>query len=163
MRRGRSLGQTLIREEKYGSYGMKQQMRWRRKIEKNVESLWLREGSHEGETLTPVMNVAKKYDDRLQFTYRMKSASKRFNIINIIWKINFLKEDIFDVMSLTNPWHTHFIFHQVNAYLYLNSNIIIGEGNGNPFQYSCLENPTDKGAWWATVHGVAKSRTWLSD
>ena len=49
------------------------------------------------------MNVAKKYDDRLQFTYRMKSASKRFNIINIIWKINFLKEDIFDVMSLTNP------------------------------------------------------------
>ena len=39
MRRGRSLGQTLIREDKYGSYGMKQQMRWRRKIEKNVESL----------------------------------------------------------------------------------------------------------------------------
>ena len=38
-----------------------------------------------------------------------------------------------------------------------------GEGNGNPLQYSCLENPTDKGAWWATVHGVAKSRTQLSD
>ena len=34
-----------------------------------------------------------------------------------------------------------------------------GEGNGNPFQYSCLENPMDRGAWWATVHGVAKSRT----
>ena len=34
-----------------------------------------------------------------------------------------------------------------------------GEGNGNPLQYSCLENPTDGGAWWATVHGVAKSRT----
>ena len=32
-----------------------------------------------------------------------------------------------------------------------------GEGNGNPFQYSCLENPMDRGAWWATVHGVAKS------
>ena len=30
------------------------------------------------------------------------------------------------------------------------------EGNGNPLQYSCLENPIDKGAWWATVHGVAK-------
>ena len=30
-----------------------------------------------------------------------------------------------------------------------------GEGNGNPFQYSCLENPMDRGAWWATVHGVA--------
>ena len=38
-----------------------------------------------------------------------------------------------------------------------------GEGNGNPFQYSCLENPMDGGAWWATVHGVAKSWTRLSD
>ena len=36
-----------------------------------------------------------------------------------------------------------------------------GEGNGNPLQYSCLENPMDGGAWWATVHGVAKSRTRL--
>ena len=33
------------------------------------------------------------------------------------------------------------------------------EGNGNPLQYSCLENPMDRGAWWAIVHGVAKSRT----
>ena len=31
-----------------------------------------------------------------------------------------------------------------------------GEGNANPFQYSCLENPMDRGAWWATVHGVPK-------
>ena len=38
-----------------------------------------------------------------------------------------------------------------------------GEGNGNPLQYSCLENSTDGGAWWATVHGVAKSQTQLSD
>ena len=38
-----------------------------------------------------------------------------------------------------------------------------GEGNGNPLQYSCLENPMEGGAWWATVHGVAKSRTRLSD
>ena len=38
-----------------------------------------------------------------------------------------------------------------------------GEGNGNPLQYSCLENPMDGGAWWATVHGVAKSCTRLSD
>ena len=37
------------------------------------------------------------------------------------------------------------------------------EGNGTPLQYSCLENPIDGGAWWATVHGVAKSRTRLSD
>ena len=38
-----------------------------------------------------------------------------------------------------------------------------GEGNGNPLQYSCLENPMDRGAWWATVHGIAKSRTRLSN
>ena len=38
-----------------------------------------------------------------------------------------------------------------------------GEGNGNPLQYSCLENPMDGGAWWATVHGVTKSRIGLSD
>ena len=37
-----------------------------------------------------------------------------------------------------------------------------GVGNGNPLQYSCLENPMDRGALWATVHGVAKSRTCLS-
>ena len=38
-----------------------------------------------------------------------------------------------------------------------------GEGNGNPLQYSCLENPMDRGAWWATTCGVTKSQTWLSD
>ena len=36
-----------------------------------------------------------------------------------------------------------------------------GEGNGNPSQYSCLENPMDGGAWWAAVYGVAQSQTWL--
>ena len=37
-----------------------------------------------------------------------------------------------------------------------------GEGNGTPLQYSCLENAMDGGAWWAAVHGVAKSQTRLS-
>ena len=41
----------------------------------------------------------------------------------------------------------------------LRSGISPGEGNGNPLQYTCLENPMDRGAWWATVHGVAKSQT----
>ena len=40
---------------------------------------------------------------------------------------------------------------------------INGEGNGTPLQYSCLENPMNRGAWWAAVHGVSKSRTQLSD
>ena len=38
----------------------------------------------------------------------------------------------------------------------------LGEGNGNPLQYSCLENSMDRGSWWAIVHGVAKSQTGLS-
>ena len=40
---------------------------------------------------------------------------------------------------------------------------VVGESNGTPLQYSCLENPMDGEAWWAAVHGVAKSQTWLSD
>ena len=52
---------------------------------------------------------------------------------------------------------------QINAVLkylvvFLDAN---GEGNGNPLQYSCLENPVDRGAWWAAVYGAAQSRTRL--
>ena len=39
----------------------------------------------------------------------------------------------------------------------------LGEGNGSPLQYFCLENPMGRGAWWARVHGVTKSQTLLSD
>ena len=45
----------------------------------------------------------------------------------------------------------------------LSMHACIGEGNGNPLQYSCLENPRDRGAWWAAVYGVAQSRTRLSN
>ena len=38
-----------------------------------------------------------------------------------------------------------------------------GEGNGNPLQYACLENPMDRGAWWANVHDVANGQTRLSN
>ena len=48
-------------------------------------------------------------------------------------------------------------------YLYYGSGRFPGEGNGNPLHYSCLENPIDEGAWWATVNGVAKSQTRLCD
>ena len=51
------------------------------------------------------------------------------------------------------------ILHLENGYNYP----YLGEGNGTPLQYSCLENPMDGGAWEAAVHGVAKSRTRLSD
>ena len=48
-------------------------------------------------------------------------------------------------------------------YEIMRGSVYCGEGNGTPLQYFCLENPVDGGAWWAAVHGVAKSRTRLSD
>ena len=56
----------------------------------------------------------------------------------------------FEESDTTEQLHFHF------------SLCCIGEGNGNPLQYSCLENPRDGGAWWAAVCGVARSRTWLT-
>ena len=53
------------------------------------------------------------------------------------------------VSDTTERLHFHF------------SHSYIGEGNGNPLQCSCLENPRDGGAWWAAVSGVTQSRTWL--
>ena len=53
----------------------------------------------------------------------------------------------------------------INVYIYCYVYVYyyVREGNGTPLQYSCLENPMDGGAWWAAVHGVAKSQTRLSD
>ena len=66
--------------------------------------------------------------------------------------------------------HSHYFFILILTYIQINTGQHLhvsiethGEGNGTPLQYSCLENPMDRGAWWAAVHGVAKSRTWLSD
>ena len=50
-----------------------------------------------------------------------------------------------------------------DTYLIPGSGSYPREGNSNPLQYSCLGNPMDRGAWWATVHGVAKSQTWLNN
>ena len=49
------------------------------------------------------------------------------------------------------------------SFIYLAPCYVGGEGDGTPLQYSCLENPMDGGAWWAAVHGVAKSQTRLSN
>ena len=49
-----------------------------------------------------------------------------------------------------------------NAGLIAGSGKFPGGGHGNPLQYSCLENPTDRGAWWARVHGVTKRQTRLT-
>ena len=56
-------------------------------------------------------------------------------------------------------WRSAFFIVQLSHPYMTTGNI--GEGNGNPFQCSCLENPRDRGAWWASVYGVAQSRTRL--
>ena len=59
-----------------------------------------------------------------------------------------------------SPWGGKELYttEQLNFHFSLSC---IGEGSGNPLQCSCLENPRDRGAWWAAVYGVAQSRTWL--
>ena len=82
---------------------------------------------------------------------------------------------MFDKLDVLNAFSMHFAISlggsdgKESAYSAGNWGSIPGSGrspgeeNGYPFQYSCLENFMDKGAWWATVHGVAKSQTRLSD
>ena len=73
----------------------------------------------------------------------------------LAWKIPWTEEpgglQSMGSLRVGHDWATSFHF----------SLLCIGEGNGNPFQCSCLENPRDGGAWWAAVYGVAQSRTRL--
>ena len=57
--------------------------------------------------------------------------------------------------------HTHYVGQTITERLNEYTDNEIGEGNGKPLQCSCLENPRDRGAWWAAVHGVAQSQTRL--
>ena len=61
-----------------------------------------------------------------------------------------------------NPWGPYELDMTERLHFHFSLSCI-GEGNGNPLQCSCLENPRDGGAWWAAVHGVATSWTQLSD
>ena len=63
------------------------------------------------------------------------------------------------LLSRTEGYRYHLSKFHIYALVYC----IGGEGNGNPLQYSCQENPMDGAAWWAAVHGVAKNQTRLSD
>ena len=66
------------------------------------------------------------------------------------------RRQLFGQMLMSLVTHKLPSYKQILLYL---SSTNPGEGNGNPLQYSCLENFTDRGDWWATVCGVAKSRT----
>ena len=73
----------------------------------------------------------------------------------IAWKITWTEEPggLQSMGSLESDTSERLHFHF--------SLLCIGEGNGNPLQCSCLENPRDRGAWWAAVYGVAQRRTQL--
>ena len=68
-------------------------------------------------------------------------------------------EHLMEALSVSLLWLFSILRVQRITYLLC----FCGEGNGNPLQYSCLENPMDGGAWWAMVHGVAKSWTRMSN
>ena len=88
-------------------------------------------------------------------------------------KASILQLSAFFMVQLSHPYMTigetisltrWTIFGKVMSLLFNKlSRLVIGESNGNPLQYSCLENPMDGGVWWAAVHGVTRSRTRLSD
>ena len=88
-------------------------------------------------------------------------------------KTSILQRSAFFIVQLSHPYMTTgktialtrwtFVDKVVSLLFNMLSMLVIGEGNGTPLQYSCLTNPMDGGAWWAAVHGVAQSRTWLSD
>ena len=72
---------------------------------------------------------------------------------------------LFNIWTSKNYFiHIHIYVHIymcVYIYIYLYVCLYMEEGNGNPLQYSCLENPLNRGAWWATVHRITQSWTWL--
>ena len=68
--------------------------------------------------------------------------------------------DIRNMYYQNNNWILKVKYH-LNDFILEADMIHDGEGNGNPLQYSCPENPRDGGAWWAAICGVAQSRTWL--
>ena len=71
-------------------------------------------------------------------------------------KASVLQHTAFFIVQLSHPYMTTRKIIDLTRWTF-------GEGNGTPLQYSCLENPMDGGAWEATVHGVLKSQTQLSD
>ena len=85
----------------------------------------------------------------------------------VIFEVVKLKVHGWVTEDLLSPWSfTHGIVCvcvSVCACVFVCVCVSCGEGNGTPLQYSCLENPMDRGAWWDVVHGVTESRTRLSN
>ena len=84
------------------------------------------------------------------------------------WYIYFILYFLYFFFFLT-AWMSGLLSKYVHVFITLEVTLLylcllnssFGEGNGTPLQCSCLENPRDRGAWWAAIYGVAQSRTWL--
>ena len=125
--------------------------------------------------------ISEKSD--LPLVNRMRAEGKRSNVpsackLPLILAVPYHFSEFILYVPVTNtqlllPWSNHLaviltlsqpIKQEMKTQgTFKGSALLKGEGNGTPLQDSCLENPMDGGAWKAAVHGVAKSRTWLSD
>ena len=97
--------------------------------------------------------MPSQWKEQLKFSWVF--STRRLKFSNRLW----LKEYAWD-----QTFSAYRIFNLAGKVRILwNPQTNNGEGNGDPLQYSCLENPMHRGAWRATVHGIAKSQTQLSD
>ena len=100
----------------------------------------------------------------MQKYYQPRNARLLMQEEVILIFINFVYIYIFKFLPYLLLWQLHQLSFGISLYLnFVSCQDHIGEGNGTPLQYSCLGNPMDRGAWWAAVHGVTRSRTQLSD
>ena len=112
---------------------------WERNNWKDAESMTIRSVSDEGNSANEPLNMNKPTDIKMYYV--------QCKVVLVVKSLPANAGDIRDVDSSLG-WGD------------LEEGMIHpGVGNGNPLQYSCLENPKDRGAWWATVHGVTKSQT----
>ena len=93
---------------------------------------------------------------QFQVSHPVTVAEERKEIISVFGCLLWMSTPLPETSQQTLP---HFSLTINCPYLHIS----LGEGNGTPLQYSCLENPMDREAWWAVVHGVTRSRTQLSD
>ena len=109
---------------------------------------------------------------RIDFFYLLAVQGTHKNLLqHSSSKASILWRSAFFIVRLSHPYMTTrktialtkwtFVGTVMFLLFYRLSRLVIGEGNGNPLQCSCLENPRDGGAWWAVVYGVTQSRTWL--
>ena len=96
-------------------------------------------------------------------TYTMHCFGLVFDLLQIIYILLWLAFPFHFETALRCHSHTTYTIHLFKVYIFRRPSFdpwfekIPGEGNGYPLQYSCLENSMDRGAWWATVHGITKN------